>query len=147
MSKRTLSEVVDEITSRYEDAGQQYNVKQVEEETRAAYDRGEIIEDPIDVAIGKAVKRRDKASHQEADEGLLFDEYSFPRTLVIGAGERQPSRTGKLEHVLADQAVKQANKIHQDRSFLRLQERNLRVLPYLQAGLTVAEAVQRARGD
>lgn len=145
--KRKLTEIVDEIIRKRVASGRQFSTKQVKDDARAAYDRGEVIDDLVDAAIDRAVERRDKASHQNDADDLGFEEFCFPETLVIADKERQPTRTAKLEHVLADQAIKQANKINQDRAFLKVQQRNLLALPYLQAGMTVEEAVRRLRGE
>jgi hypothetical protein len=139
--KKRLAEIVDEITSRYEDEGDQFDVKQVEEDVFDAYDAGEVIDDPVRAAIHAAVKRRDKAGHTDPDDQLKFAEFAFPRSLVIGDNERQPSRTGSLRHVLADQAVKEANTIRQNEAMQITRRRNLAVLPYLERGLTVSAAI------
>lgn len=145
--KRKMSQVVDEIVSRYERSRSQYSLKTLEDEVRAAYDRGEVAEDPIGERIAKAVKARDKASRNDPDNTLDFGDFTFPHVLTIGRNERMPSGEGKLEHVLADQTIKHENKIAQDVAFLRLEQRNLALLPYLQRGQTVSAAAASYRAD
>lgn len=145
--KRKLTEVVDDITSRYEAASEQYSVKQIEEETLLAYEAGRIIDDPVRARIHQVVGRRDKASRSEPDDELQFAEFAYPRSLVIGDTERQPSRTAILRHVLADQAMKEDSNIRSNEAMQRVRRRNLALLPYLERGLTVIDAVSAYSRD
>ncbi len=140
MTRRKLTEIIDELIRQRDTAGEQWSTKQVEDDARAAWDRGEAIDDPVAARIHDLVKARDKASRQQADDTLDFGDWAFPRSLVIGTNERQPARTALLKHVMADQLVKQANKTSQDNAWSRYQNGILAALPYLQQGLTLAAA-------
>jgi hypothetical protein len=127
------------------DAGERYSTDDIEKEVRAAYDADEVVEESVDERIHKAVMEADKGFKQSSGgRQLSFAGFDWPRSFVLGDKERQPTATGKLQHVLIDQGIREASLVDHTDAVQELRRRNIAVLPYLSTGMP--NQVARASG-
>lgn len=146
----TISETALQIYRRYHQAGQQFSTKQIIDDLCAAIEAGQCAEDPIRERAYKAVAAVDKAHRKRPDpEQATLDlgDFTFSSVLVLGGTERQPSNTAVLVHVLADFASKSKNHADQSQAFALYSNVINRMLPYLQQGMSLQEAVAAWKRD
>lgn len=146
----TISETALRIYSHYWQTGQQFSTKQVIDDLCAAIEAGQCAEDPIRERAYKAVAAVDKSHRKRPDpeqEMLDLGDFAFPSVLVLGGTDRQPAPTAGLAHVLADFSIKNKSNADHNQAFALYSDVINRVLPYLQAGMSLQEAVAAWKRD
>lgn len=139
--KMTMREAAELIYKEAEDAGEEFDLGKLLVRLKEMHLRGEIHDDPVDDRARYALKTVDRQAQQEGQRVFEFAMGDFPSVLVTGKSVRQPTQTAVLRHVMADQAVKEDNAIAVAESMQQLRRKNLAILPYLEEGMSVPEAV------
>lgn len=141
----TITELVDEETARLISKGDGFDVEDLYEAVNRR--RDEIEDDALGKAIWAQVRQRDKTARAASHGQLSFGGHTLPEVLVVGKTRRQPSSLAVLRDVLTDQGVKEQNFLSQSEAMQALRRRNLVLLPYLEKGMTVAQAIEAWEKD
>lgn len=147
--KPTIDQLALTLYQRRHDQGGDFNVKEVIDDLVIAVERGEVAGDPVEDRARKAVTAVDQRFRKHGDpiqDQLVFEGFEWPAVLTLGHGERHAARTALLQHVLADFGVKSKNHADLTARFAAHSAKLPLLLPLLQQGMTLAEAIQAA-GD
>jgi hypothetical protein len=127
------------------DSGRTFAVKQVVDEVMIAIEHGECDEDPVRDRARRAVEAVDDKHRKASDPDqptLEFDGFTFPAVLTLGGGERRAAGAAELADVMADFSIKAKNNADQNTAFALYNNRVTRLLPFLQQGMTLGEAIR-----
>lgn len=140
--KRELGAIYAEVRDEFDATGEEYDLKEVQDEVRRRAEEAGLEEELWDHAIRNVARTYDRHAHDEETDGqLTFGDFGYGRVLHTANSRRISTFFAALEHVLADDELFDENW----RALLArkdFRDRRTRALsPYLATGVTVPEAI------